>query len=297
MSASGEAKSSSMKAAVTGGSVVLEMLSGGLAMENLKMEKQRTSLPYPVLARRVVAAGPSGWVAGFLPWAGLLGLTKGSVLGGARSALLKVLDNAGVEKGRADLISGFGAGAVQGVFMSPILLARTRVNQSLTERAAAAGGKRLTTSFVQETRISFNILNEAVRAEGIGMLATGMHVMVAKRALDWGTRFIIIRKYKEAFRGLNADNAPLSSMQQLSASFLGGATSCAITMPVDRMMPILQQSRPDSQTMAQFLRAKIASEGLGTLQRGFAMRALHTGYHTTFAVFVADSLYAKFVGK
>jgi hypothetical protein len=36
----------------------------------------------------------------------------------------------------------------------------------------------------------------------------------------------------------------------------------------------------------------LKQEGLATLQRGFVMRTLHTGYHTAFAVFVADKLYS-----
>jgi hypothetical protein len=277
-----------LKAGVTGSAVVLEMLSGGLAMENIKMEKQRSGLSYPEITRRVFRQGLAGVWAGFWPWGFALGMTKGSVLGGSRAWLLDFCRNsAGMDKQRADLVSGFGAGAVQGVFMSPVLLARTRVNQSLTERAAAG---KINTGFVAEMRHSANILNDAVRKEGLGMLATGMPTMVAKRALDWGTRFIIIGKYKEAFQKMNGDK-PLTPLQSLTASFLGGSTSCAITMPIDRMMPVLQQVRPDNVSMVGFLRQKLAEEGLATLQRGFAMRALHTGYHTMFAIFVADTIY------
>lgn len=279
------------KAGVTGCSVVLEMLAGGLAMENIKMEKQRSGLPYPEITRRVLRQGLAGVWAGFWPWGFALGMTKGSVLGGSRAYLLGFCRNSvGMDKKTADLVSGFGAGAVQGVFMSPVLLARTRVNQSLTERAAAG---KINTGFVAEMRHSANILNSAIKAEGVGMLATGMPTMVFKRALDWGTRFIIINQYKALFARLNGDpDGKLSAGQNLVASFLGGSTSCALTMPIDRMMPILQQVRPDSsQSAVAYLRERLAAEGLSTLQRGFAMRALHTGYHTMFAIFVADSIY------
>eukprot|EP00121_Abeoforma_whisleri_P013801 Awhi_evm1s12734 len=53
--------------------------------------------------------------------------------------------------------------------MSPILLARTRVNQSLSERALA-GGKHLT--ILQEMKLSQNILADGIRKEGLMMLTT-----------------------------------------------------------------------------------------------------------------------------
>lgn len=107
---------------VTGFSVVLEMTSAGLFMENVKvcgpssaavpwdgaaerplvwfgsqsgrhvglscarppqMEKQRTSEPYPSIFRRVLRQGIRGYEAGLWPWGLTLGLTKGTVLGAA----------------------------------------------------------------------------------------------------------------------------------------------------------------------------------------------------------------------
>ncbi len=124
------------KAGITGFAVILEMLSGGLFMENVKIEKQRTSDPYPQICRRILRQGVSGFEAGFLPWGATLGMTKGAVIGGARAFFLNLYgEKMGMTKGQADVLSGFSAGAVQGVFMSPILLARTRVNQSISERA------------------------------------------------------------------------------------------------------------------------------------------------------------------
>eukprot|EP01006_Ploeotia_vitrea_P022390 TRINITY_DN54798_c0_g1_i1.p2 TRINITY_DN54798_c0_g1~~TRINITY_DN54798_c0_g1_i1.p2 ORF type:complete len:262 (+),score=130.03 TRINITY_DN54798_c0_g1_i1:286-1071(+) len=257
------------------------------------MEKQRTSLPYPRIIRQTLKQGLKGYWAGFWPWGFVLGMTKGSVLGGARAVLLDLCENKlGMDQKRADVISGFGAGAVQGVFMSPILLARTRVNQSLTERAAqaAAQGKKLETGLLTEMRMSSVVLNDAIRQEGIGMLATGLPTMVMKRTLDWGTRYLIIGKYKDYFRERKG-GAKLNDMETLAASFLGGATSCAITMPVDRMMPVLQAAGASGEGIVPFLKKKIAAEGVGTLQRGFFMRAVHTGYHTMFAIFVADKIY------
>lgn len=39
------------------------------------------------------------------------------------------------------------------------------------------------------------------------------------------------------------------------------------------------------------LRTKFAEEGMGTMFRGWIARTFHSGYHTVFALFVADLIY------
>ena len=278
--------------AATGVAVIMEMLSGGLFMENVKMEKQRTSRPYADIMGQTLRQGMRGWTAGFWPWGFVLGMTKGSVLGGSRAFLLRSCkEDFGMSKSTADLVSGFGAGAVQGVFMSPILLARTRVNQSLAERAAKEGV--IKSGLLNEMKMSTLVLNQAIKEEGVGVIFKGMPAMVFKRALDWGTRFIFIGIFKRQLEA-NKGGEKLTDMEDLAASFFGGAASVAITMPIDRMMPILQQSGASSEGFVTILKKKIATEGITTLQRGFLMRTVHTGYHTMFATFVAAKIYSLF---
>jgi hypothetical protein len=279
------------KSAITGLAVVLEMLSGGLFMENVKMEKQRTSMPYPEIMRKVLSQGIKGFEAGFWPWGFIMGITKGTVLGGSRAFLFKFSEESlGLSRRSADIVSGFGSGAVQGVFMSPILLARVRVNQSLLERAAQG---TINTGLFAEMKLSTLVLNKAIKEEGFGVLTKGMQAMVLKRALDWGTRFMFIGAFEEYFKSLK-NGEKLTDSEKLAASFIGGAASVSVTMPIDRMIPILQQSGASGEGFFQILKKKMASEGLTTLQRGLVMRTIHTGYHTTFAVFIANRLYALF---
>jgi len=266
-------------------------------MENVKMEKQRTSAPYPQIMGRILRQGLAGYWAGFWPWGFVLGVSKGTVLGGSRAVLLDLFEHKlHMSKAHADLASGFGAGAVQGIAMSPILLARTRVNQSLAERAAAASaaGGRIQTGLWAEMVMSTKVLNAAIHQEGVGVLGKGMPAMVVKRAFDWGTRFIFINMFRDWYgqsQGLPAGTVRKgSALEELTISFLGGAASCAVTMPIDRMMPILQQASGDKQGVLAFLSQKMKAEGVGTLQRGFLMRACHTGYHTAWATFGADQI-------
>jgi len=262
-----------------------------LKKENVKIEKQRMNKPYPTIMRTWLRQGLSGFWLGFWPWGFTLAMTKGSVVGFSRAFFLNQFESSGLmTKKKADIASGFCAGMVQGVFMSPILLARTRVNQSMTERANAEGGK-LKTGFVAEMRKSMHIMGIAMKEEGTGVIFKGMPTMVFKRALDWGTRFIFMRMFREKFAEMNGPGKPLSDMQRLTSAFCGGALSVAVTQPVDRMMPIIQQAGASGEGILPFMKRSIQEQGLATMQRGACMRIIHCGWHTAFAIFASNKIY------
>lgn len=276
-----------IKGLITGPAVVAEMLTGGLFMENMKMEKQRTGLAYPKLIRPVLAQGIKGWTAGFMPWGFTLAMTKGAAVGYFRAASLSFLEPRMANKKNADMLSGFMAGAGQGVVMSPILLARTRVNQSLTERAAKGAVKG---SVMDEFRMSGQIMNSAIRSEGISVLLTGMPMFVFKRAYDWGTRFIFIGMMKDYLKQRHPGK-PLGDMENLFAAVFGGAFSVCFTQPIDRIMPIIQASGSEYGGFLSFFKKSIAEQGISTIWRGAAMRMVHCGWHTGFAIFIANKAY------
>lgn len=280
------------KALITGFSVVAEMLTGGLFMENVKIEKQRTNMPYPHIMRNWLRQGISGFWLGFWPWGFTLAMTKGSIVGFSRAFFLNTFENSGAMSSKAaDISSGFCAGMVQGVFMSPILLARTRVNQSMTERATSEGGK-LKTGFIAEMGKSMRIMNVAIKEEGAGVILKGMPTMVCKRAMDWGTRFIFMRMWREGFQSRKAPGEKLSDLERLISAFNGGAMSVCVTQPIDRMMPIIQQAGASGEGIVAFTKRSIAEQGLATMQRGACMRIIHCGWHTAFAIFVSNKIYA-----
>eukprot|EP01135_Chromosphaera_perkinsii_P000493 Nk52_evm47s96 gene=Nk52_evmTU47s96 len=279
------------KAGITGFAVIAEMVTGGLFMENVKMEKQRTSLPYPVLMKRILGQGFRGFEAGLWPWGVVLGLTKGTVLGGSKVEIYHRCQQFGLSKKNSQYVSGFGAGAVQGAFMSPILLARTRVNQSLTERAAAG---KVDTSVFAEMKLSQQVISNAIRKEGFMVITQGMGVCVAKRALDWGSRFVFLQLIHDQMlrsKGEVGNPKALNDAERLGASFFAGALSVVVTVPIDRFMPLLQASDRKESVMREFAR-KVHTEGYSTVFRGWFMRTVHTGYHTMFAIFIADKIYA-----
>ena len=231
-----------------------------------------------------------GFEAGLWPWGVILGLTKGTVLGGSKVEIYHRCQQFGLTKKESQYVSGFGAGAVQGAFMSPILLARTRVNQSLTERASQG---KVDTSLFAEMKISQKVISEGIKKEGFGLIFQGMPLCIAKRALDWGSRFVFIQLIHEQMlksKGQIDNPKALSDGEKLFASFTGGALSVVVTVPIDRFMPLLQASNRKESVMKEFAR-KVKMEGPSTLFRGWFMRTVHTGYHTMFAIFVADKIY------
>jgi len=286
-------ENATQKAAITGVAVICEMLTGGLFLENVKMEKQRTSDGYGPIMSRTLRQGLRGFWAGFWPWGCVLGLSKGTVLGGARAFFLNRFLALEWSKGSADIASGFCAGGVQGIFMSPILLARTRVNRFLTERIQSSGQQRIETSLFEEMRLSTTILNRAVQEEGVMVLCKGMGTMVPKRMLDWGTRFLFMKGLRDALYQQKGKDYKMTELEDLGIAFVGGTASVAITMPVDRLMPVIQ-GIDRGQSAFKVLQGKFRTEGFSTLFRGGIIRAVHCGWHTTWAIYVSNRLYRYF---
>jgi len=278
-----EIKGVSMTTTAAVGAVMVlgEMVTGGLFLENMKMEKQRTSLPYPTLARQILQGSPlqvaSRFNAGFLPWGVVLGVTKGAVLLAAKRFFNKTFgEMESLSKDQGELLAGACAGATQGVFISPLLLARTRVNKALAAQAAMKPA--------EEIKFSFRVMNADIREKGLfrGAIMPGMGACIAKRTIDWGSRYAIILYLKKAFAP--ADGTPLSSTQLSLISFMGGVISVSVTMPVDRLLPVIQGATSEGESLVKTMRARMAAEGITTWFRGWFVRALHTGYHTFWVV-------------
>ncbi len=87
----------------------------------------------------------------------------------------------------------------------------------------------------------------------------------------------------------------MTELERFATSFFGGTLSVCITMPIDRLMPILQAANAaPNKTIRDIVREKMAREGVFTLQRGFIIRTIHCGWHTSFAVFLAGKIYGIF---
>ena len=269
-----------VKSLVSGTAIVGEMALGGLFMENLKMEKQRTSKPYPFLAKQVLGQGIKGFEAGLVPWGIIVGLGKGMSLGLAHSVIKNKCNQHDLSQSTTTYLAGFGAGGFQGACISPLMLARTRVNEVVATRPKAG-------TWIAEIKMSSNILSEVIKKEGIGSLFNGMGVTIMKRSFDWGLRFGMKSHIETYFQKYN--NGTNGSVISMGSSFASGAVSALITTPIDRIIPLLQST--GNTNVIKSLKQKINTEGYGTLFRGYGIRAIHTGWHTMFAIYVADALY------
>ena len=268
-----------IKSLSSGTAIICEMTTGGLFMENLKMEKQRTSKPYPFLAKRVLSQGIKGFEAGLLPWGVTVGLTKGMALGWSHSVIKNKCNKYGLSENVTGNISGFGSGAFQGFCIAPLQLARIRVNEVVASRPKAG-------TWREEIKMSATVLNDVVKKNGIGSLFTGIGTTMIKRSFDWGLRFGIKSQLDKQLQKYDIGN---SHMANIGAAFASGTMSAFITMPIDRTIPLLQSSKGGN--FFSLLKQKIAKEGYSTLFRGYGIRAISTGYHTTFALFVSDAFY------
>lgn len=266
-----------LKSLTSGVSVVGEMALGGLFLENLKMEKQRTSKPYSLLAKNILKQGLKGIEAGLFPWGLTIGMTKGMSLGLSHSIIKNECNKYGLSNNTTTYISGLGAGAFQGMCISPLMVARTRINKAVTDRTKAG-------SWIQELKFSSSVLGNAVKSEGISVIFSGMGATIAKRSLDWGLRFGFKGKLDEYFE-------PKNNMEKIGTSFGAGIISALITTPIDRALPLLQSTKEGFGTV---MREKIKNEGYGTLLRGYGVRAIHTGWHTMFAIVVSEIMYDAF---
>ena len=271
-----------VKSIVSGVAVVGEMTLGGLFLENLKMEKQRTSKPYPFLARQMLSQGIKGFEAGLVPWGIIIGLGKGTSLGLAHSTIKNKCAQHDISPSTTTYLAGFGAGGFQGACISPLMLARTRVNEVIATRPKAG-------TWGEEIKMSTSVLNTVIKKEGLYSLFNGMGATVMKRSFDWGLRFGIKSHIETYIHKYDYNMSPTTV--SLGSAFTSGALSALITTPVDRVIPLLQSSNGTG--VGTLLKEKISTEGYSTLFRGYGIRAIHTGWHTTFAIFVADALYKK----
>jgi hypothetical protein len=248
---------------VTGGCMVSELVLGGIFMENLKMEKQRTGRNYGELAKTAVRQGFRGTHAGLIPWGVVMGFGKGFVLGGSMSAIQGAQKRVGWTGGCADIASGVGSGAIQGAALTPMMLARTIVNENVTSKTAQTG----------IVPVFKEMLNRGIM--------TGGTSVIGRQAGNWGCRLMFMSLMS------NEDD---SKFAKLSKAFVSGVGTATLTLPIDTLIPITQSGEAKSYHGGKwgYVRNMLARDGVSILCRGYVMRCLYVGYHTVWAVGVCD---------
>merc|ERR1712087_728404 len=200
-------------------------------------------------------------------------------MGGSAKAFWQnvFLNYTSVSKDNIDFYSGTLAGACQGIVME-------------------AGLK--SEGVMGEFALSFKILNDAIKADGLGTLTIGMPTMVFKRSLDWGARFLFMGIVKKEWQKAKSDpDAKLAAWERLASTFIGSGSSVLILQPLDKMMPVIQADR-QGKSVVEVLRAQMKHKGFfGTFWGGMGIRMVHIGWHTSWAIFVAQEIYNNMYHK
>jgi hypothetical protein len=185
-------------------------LTGFLFFENIKMEKQRTNLPYKQIVPKFLT--PKTFINGFFPYGAIQAFSKGFIFGLNQQYLRPRLNYSQTTN---NLIIGLSTGITESIIISPILYIRTHLNTNVTK------GVR--------SKIKINI----------GSIFSGSGVLVLKRSVDWSTRFVIIDNIKKY--------SPINNI--VFNTFLGAGISAIFSSPIDRLLPIIYSKQSITDVM------------------------------------------------
>ena len=140
---------------------------------------------------------------------------------------------------------------MEGMLTSPFVLMRTRVAELKTNK---------------NVKFSVKPLLKSAPLNGV------------KRGLDWTIRSLIYENYQ-------------TEENRNYIGFVSGVISSIITLPLDRLLPIIQQTRSPSEII-KWYKLAYQEKGKGVLFSGGIARILHGGLHTAF-IFAALSIIEK----
>ncbi len=297
-----KAESPVVKFVISGVTAWVYELVIGHYLEFVKIAKQTNAhKTYAQLTSEMIKSkGLIGVLDGYFPWGTLQALSKGAVFGFAHAASASALQPY-VRDGTfnpivAEVIAGGIGGGFQGIVLSPLLLLKTRVMTDPIFRQ----NMNLATTTRESARVGMNV----IRKEGPMALMKGSIVFSGKRVADWSTRYMFAEGIEYYMKG-GDQKAKLSTMQQVSASFLGGTLSTLVTLPIDVMVAQIQQASKAGQKVGiiDTFRAQLKEGGvMGTLSfstRGFIARTLHVSLTTVIMKTGSSYIYSiwkKFSG-
>jgi hypothetical protein len=223
-----------MDSTIYGLSAITSQLTGFLFFENVKMEKQRTNLSYKILVPKYLT--PKTFINGFMPYGAINAFSKGFIFGLNQQFLVPHLK---YSQNTNNLILGLSTGLTEATIISPLLYIRNHLNKNVSENT--------------NTKLKFNFRS----------IFKGCNVLIAKRCVDWTTRFTIIDFMKK--------NSPVDNI--VFNTFIGAGISAIFSSPIDRVLPIIYSGGS--------IKSAIKVQRLSFFYKGFAFRFLSTGYYTT----------------
>jgi len=225
-----------------GAAAVTEVVVLGNLMDIMKMEKQRDCHQgYAGIYRKLTRGG--------FVRANLIGLFPwGVAMYGVRGAGYGIGSCLGkdllIRAGAPDDALRVGASGIGGALEGALT---TPLSMMRTRVAQAGGG-----------RAGFD-LTAALRSAPIS---------AGKRSCDWMLRTVMYSRC----RTYCSDNV---------AAFMAGVCSAILTIPVDRLLPLMQQTNPPKNVF-RALASDVKIRGMHAVMAGATMRVLHGGWHTCF---------------
>ena len=187
-------------ALISGISAITSQLTGFLFFENVKMERQRTNLPYRQIIPMFLT--PRTFINGFLPYGAIQAFSKGFIFGLNQQFIAPILN---YSQPTNNLILGLSTGITEATIISPLLYIRTHLNQNVTNNT----NKKLDLS--------------------LNCIFKGCNVLILKRCVDWSFRFTIIDYMKKY--------SPVENI--VFNTFIGAGISAVFSSPIDRVLPII----------------------------------------------------------
>jgi hypothetical protein len=181
-------------------SAIASQLTGFLFFENVKMERQRTNLPYRQIIPKFLT--PRTFINGFLPYGAIHAFSKGFIFGLNQQY---VAPNLNYSQPINNLILGLSTGITEATIISPLLYIRTHLNENVTNNT----NKKL--------KIDYKSIFK------------GCNVLILKRCVDWTTRFTVIDYMKQY--------SPVNNI--VFNTFIGAGISAIFSSPIDRVLPII----------------------------------------------------------
>jgi hypothetical protein len=239
--------------------------------------------------RKIYARGGLfGFYQGLWPWALIEASTKGAVLLFAASELEYLARSTfGLSSGPAGILAGMGGGIAQAYTTLGFCTFMKTVE--ITRHKDPSGN----VSTVQ-------IAKDIFKREGIRGINKGVNAVALRQCTNWGSRLGLSRFTEQAIRRTQSEEdkkKPLSALQKVLASTVGGALSCwnqpIEVIRVEMQSQIKQAGRPEKMTIVQCAKWIYEKNGLRGFYRGVIPRVGLGAWQTICMVAGGDQLKAK----
>lgn len=119
------------------------------------------------------------------------------------------------------------------------------------------------------------LILSTLRRDGYLSVFRGVHLMAARRSIDWTIRFYGLAKMMRWLEELQGEQ---KMWHKLASGFFGGAISL-VTQPIDTSIARMQKDG-GPKTMRGVAQEVLAQNGIGGFFKGGIARIFHSGYHT-----------------